>query len=75
MNKKYREYYRVKFYYNCIDYRIETIKTCCPMVKFHFKKDTTELVISVPKKYCDSLEYELRKAERIDGYCKWYRII
>ena len=58
--------------------RMEYIKICCPSrkihsVKEHWKCDPKsrkhwQMLISCRKQESDSLEYELRKAIRNDGY-------
>lgn len=74
MDRKYREYYKVRFQWQCDGYRLIMIKCISDRIKFHYHKDSSDVVVSVPREYCDALEFELNKAKRNDGYCIWYRI-
>lgn len=74
MDNTNRNYYMVKFKYVYKDYRIKEIKVACQSAKFFHKECTTTLMISVKREEHEALEYELMKADRRDGLCKWYQI-
>ena len=73
MDFRYKAYYLVKFRNGHNEYRIGQIK-CITSSKFHSNNGEDSFIISVDKQDSDNLEYELRKAERNDGYCKWFRL-
>ena len=85
MDWRGRKYYIVTFYFDSYDMRMSFLKLI-PNIKFtHYKnipkqKDETEergkyqFMISVPNSSSEAVEYELRKAERNDYYCKWKEI-
>ena len=73
MDFRYKTYYFVKFENRHSEFRISQMKFISS-IKFHSNKDEDTLIISVDKKDVESIEYELRKAERNDGYCKWFRL-
>lgn len=78
MDRRERKYYLVNVDYFAYKMRMEYIKTCCPSrkvhsVKEHWKDDPQlrkywQMMISCKKEQSESLEYELRKGMRNDGY-------
>ena len=69
MDKRKRNYYLVQFSWQSKDMRMRFIKIISPKIKFHHRGN--ELLISCPKEDSEAVEYELRKAERNDDFCKW----
>lgn len=69
MDRRFRNYYLVRFHWQSKYMRMRRIETISPKVKFHHREDG--LLISCPKEYSESVEYELQKAERNDEFCKW----
>ena len=69
MDKRERNYYLVRFDWQSKDMRMRCIKTISPKVKIHHRENG--LLISCPKEYSESVEYELQKAERNDDFCIW----
>ena len=69
MDKTQRNYYSVRFSWHSKDMRMRFIKLISPKIKFHDRGN--ELLIGCPKEDSEAVEYELRKAERNDEFCKW----
>ena len=69
MDKRERNYYLVRFDWQSRDMRIGFLKMISPKIKLHHREDG--LLVSCPKEYSEAVEYELRKAERNDEFCKW----
>lgn len=77
-----RKYYTVSFSRESYDYRV-MILTLIPSVQIHMfnsmkethdelkPRGTYQMLISCNFLEADMVEYELRKAERRDGWCKW----
>ena len=86
MDWRDRKYYCVSFDWRSKDMRLEYIKLIDDRIKIHYCKhvskqpDETEdrghyqILLSVPSGCYDSVEYELRKAERNDDWCCWKEI-
>ena len=85
MDWRNRKYYLVSFHWSSIDMRLDILKSI-DKVKIrsyqNVPKQADELeergryqyFIGVPADYSEAVEYELRKAERNDGWCKWKEI-
>jgi len=71
MDFKNRTYYKVKFSPESILYRIEMLK-CLDSITYSNRKGFT--LVSCKKGQEESIEYDLRKAERRDYYCEWVKI-
>ena len=69
MDKRERNYYLVRFDWRSKDMRIGFLKMISSKIKLHYREDG--LLVSCPKEYSEAVEYELRKAERNDEFCKW----
>lgn len=79
MDKRERKYYLVSLAYNSYDMRLRTIQICVPSLKIHSAKPHNGIIeyqqlFSCRKNDSESIEYELRKAERRDGYCLWEEV-
>jgi len=79
MDRRERRYYLVSLSYLSYDMRLRTIKICVPSLKMNSAKPHNGLIkyqqlFSCRKEHSESLEYELRKAERRDSFCEWVEI-
>ena len=86
MDWRARKYYLVSFSHEAIDMRMRHIKLLSDKIRIHpshtipKQPDETEerghyqYIISCLCTECESLEYELRKAERNDDYCRWKEV-
>ena len=79
MDKRERKYYLVTLCRMSYDFRLETIQLCVPSLKIHSAKPHKgrichQQLFSCRKEYSESIEYELRKAERRDNYCLWEEV-
>ena len=85
MDWRNRKYYCVSFYWRSIDMRMDILKTIGAVNIYPYKripkqKDEVEerghyqYLLGVPSEYGETVEYELRKAERNDYWCKWKEI-
>lgn len=85
MDWRGRKYYIVTFYFDSYDMRMSFLKLI-PNIKFTYYKNIPkqrdeleergnyQFMIGVPNSSSEAVEYELRKAERNDYYCKWKEI-
>lgn len=78
MDRRLRNYYKVRFQYRSKEMRIGYLK-CIEGVKIHQKSWDNEykgpvVIVSCYKKDSESVEYQLRKAERRDDYCEWEQV-
>lgn len=85
MDWRNRKYYCVSFSLEAVNMRLEIIKII-PTVKIRMGREVPkqpdeleergryDYLISVLSDEASCLEYELRKAEVRDGYCKWKEI-
>lgn len=85
MDWRGRKYYCVSFEYYSMNMRLDILKSI-GNIKIHSYKnipkqpDETEergnyqFLLGVPNDLCNVVEYELRKAERNDDWCKWKEI-
>ena len=73
MDKRIRVYYRARF--DCLSHnmRIWMIKASAESVKLHSHRNGFWLISCLPKE-TENIEYELRKAQRRDGYCDWVKL-
>lgn len=81
MDWRYKKYYLVSFSWESYQMRIDILKSIgvkfTPYKKVPKQPDETitrgfyQFMISVPYDKWQSVEYELRKAERNDYSCKW----
>lgn len=65
--------YKVEFEEDNKDLRkahLELINNVCCL----YETENGSLLFNVPDEAVEAVEYELRKAERKDGYCKWEKI-
>ena len=86
MDWRYRKYYCVSFDPCAHDMRVRYLKFIDGL-KFHSYKDIPkqpdeteergyyQYLISVLSDDAEAIEYELRKAERRDGWCRWKEIV
>ena len=84
MDWRNRRYYLVSFLWGSADMRLDMIKLLTS--KIHMSREVPkqpdeleergryDYLISVLSDEASCLEYELRKAEVRDGYCKWKEI-
>lgn len=85
MDWRGRKYYCVSFECKSKDMRLNTLKLI-DRIKIrtyqNIPKQSDEIeerghyqfLLGVPSNCCDTVEYELRKAERNDGWCEWKEI-
>ena len=85
MDWRDRKYYIVTFCFDSYDMRMSFLKLI-PNIKFTDYKNIPkqrdeveergnyQVMIGVPNSSSEAVEYELRKAERNDFYCKWKEI-
>jgi hypothetical protein len=79
VDRRERDYYLVSLDYLSYNYRLGQIKICVPSLKLHDSKkheitSRYQQMFSCRKNESESLEYELRKAERRDRFCDWEKI-
>jgi hypothetical protein len=86
MDWRSRKYYLASFSPEARDMRIQHIKLLSDKVRMHpshtmpkqpdesEERGRYQYIISCLCTECESLEYELRKAERNDDYCRWKEI-
>ena len=79
MDKRYRKYYLVSLCPYSYDMRLSYINICVPTLKMHSAKPHNGLIqyqqlFSCRNEDIESLEYELRKAQRRDRFCDWVEI-
>lgn len=65
--------YKVQFSIEAKKYRIELLKYIDNLEICEFPNDD-EILIKCNDDAVECVEYELRKAKRRDGYCKWEKI-
>lgn len=65
--------YKVNFEEDSKDLRKTYLELIDEVYCIHETEDGS-LFFSVPDEAIEAVEYELRKAERRDGYCKWEKI-
>lgn len=85
MDWRNRKYYCVKFDHHTHNMRLDILKLI-DKIKLRSYQDVSKqpdeleergryhFMIGVPSDYADSVEYELRKAERRDKFCIWKEI-
>lgn len=85
MDWRNRKYYCASFSLEAVNMRLEIIKTI-PTVKIHMGREVPkqadestsrgyyDYLISVSSDESLELEYELKKAERRDSFCRWKEI-
>ena len=64
--------YRIEFLHYSKDMRLGILKLIDTFVLL--EDDGQEIVIQCDEEDIDIVEFELRKAERNDGWCSWKRI-
>lgn len=85
MDWRNRKYYCVKFHWLSHNMRLDILKNIYGIKLRPYKevpKQPDELeeryfynyMISIPSDCAEDVEYELRKAERRDGFCEWKEI-
>ena len=85
MDWRKRKYYVVSFNWNASDMRlgylnlidgvkIRTYQNIPKQKDEQGERGHYQYLIGVPAESAEAVEYELRKAERNDGWCKWKEI-
>lgn len=85
MDWRNRKYYLVSFHWLSVDMRLNYLKIIGkvkirPYQKVLKQADELEnrgyyqYFLGVPSDYSEDVEYQLRKAERNDGWCRWKEI-